>query len=295
MKKLGIVLSIAIFAIGVSSIKASLVTENMLAIGAAGNAADTTGFGAVSYQYKISKYEVTIGDFTPFYDNRASNGAIILTNNFASSYGYWNGSSAPRNLGTNAPVTYVNYNSAAQFCNWLTTGNATNGAYTIGSTGQVLSVLSHSAMAASTDKIYYVLPTEDEWYKAAYYTGSGYSLYANGTSKAPTQNVDANYGFSDGLSNPWAIGTGAFEQNGTFNMMGNVAEMLDDQQTTTRGGNYNNSATYISKSTTQAIGAVGSLTGFRVVSIGVIPEPATIGMLGLGGLLVLAVRKSLMR
>jgi len=39
----------------------------------------------------------------------------------------------------------------------------------------------------------YVIPTEDEWYKAAYYAGSGYSLYAFGTDTAPIAGTDTNY------------------------------------------------------------------------------------------------------
>lgn len=40
---------------------AEAVNINTVAIGGAGNAADTTGYGAVGYNYSIGKYEVTAG------------------------------------------------------------------------------------------------------------------------------------------------------------------------------------------------------------------------------------------
>lgn len=43
------------------------ITIDTVAVGNAGNAADpTTTYGAVSYEYNIGKYEVTIGQYTSF-------------------------------------------------------------------------------------------------------------------------------------------------------------------------------------------------------------------------------------
>jgi len=42
------------------------VTIDMVTVGDPSNAADTTGYGAVAYEYQIGKYHVTIGQYTAF-------------------------------------------------------------------------------------------------------------------------------------------------------------------------------------------------------------------------------------
>lgn len=41
-------------------------------VGDAGNAADTTGYGAVNYEFNIGKHEVTIGQYSSFLNSAAS-------------------------------------------------------------------------------------------------------------------------------------------------------------------------------------------------------------------------------
>jgi formylglycine-generating enzyme required for sulfatase activity len=187
----------------------TVIDMEFVMVATAGNPADTTGKGAVNYLYQIGKCEVTIGQFKEAYaaDNRISNGGED----------YWNKGSY--SLGTNAPATTVTWHEAARFCNWLTSGNALDGAYQLDVSGIVTNV--DRASAALAYATVYVIPTEDEWYKAAYWTGSGYSTYANGAGFAPVAHLDSNYSPTD---KPWEVVTGAQEQNGTFNMMGNVAE-----------------------------------------------------------------------
>ncbi len=116
-----------------------------------------------------------------------------------------------------------------------------------------------------------MIPTEDEWYKAAYWTGSGYSTYANGTDTPPVVQVDANYSPTDG---PWNIATGSQEQNGTFNMMGNVAEWSESvtasQNPYIFGGWYSQNDHYFSRrgilGSTSAIGESSS-RGLRIIEL----------------------------
>jgi formylglycine-generating enzyme required for sulfatase activity len=127
-------------------------------IGNAGNAADTTGYGAVDYDYRIGQHEVTIEQFMAVQaaDARVGSG----------DEGYWH--DGTRTVGVNAPASYVTMYESAMFCNWLTTGNAYEGTYQFNDSGILTNVLTRRQMNESGG-LFYVLPTEDEWYKAAYY------------------------------------------------------------------------------------------------------------------------------
>ena len=57
---LAVVLAMGSFA------RADLVSYQMVTVGDAGNAADSTGYGAVAYEYQIGKYDVTIGQYVAF-------------------------------------------------------------------------------------------------------------------------------------------------------------------------------------------------------------------------------------
>ena len=83
--------------------------------------------------------------------------------------------------------------------------------------------LQAATTALTTYGTIYVLPSEDEWYKAAYLKsdGSGYTLYATGDS-VPTAGTGANYNGAN--SAPWNVGSGTAENNGTYDMGGNVWE-----------------------------------------------------------------------
>jgi formylglycine-generating enzyme required for sulfatase activity len=253
-------------------------------IGNPGNAADAaTGYGAVSYTYQISATEVTIAEFQA---SGAGNG----------NENYWN--DGTRTVGTAAPVSQVSLYEAMKYCNYITSGNILLGAYQFDGGGVYQST--DRASAVTTYGTVYALPTEDEWYKAAYFKpdASGYSLYANGTANVPTHGTTDgwNYWNNDYVNgNPnhiWTAGFGGEEQNGTYDMMGNVWEWMEDSGGVIRGGTYyfnesslRSSARYsISPATDNNAGTVG----FRVVAV---PEPATAGLLGLSSLLLFVIRR----
>ncbi|MCF7818017.1 MAG: SUMF1/EgtB/PvdO family nonheme iron enzyme [Kiritimatiellales bacterium] len=250
----------------------------MITIGNAGNAADVAwgggqpkAYGAVGYIYQISQYEVTGAEF----------GAAVASDSRI-------GSSTP-NSGNN-PAASVNWYEAAKYCNFLTSGDAYTGVYQFDGLGNLTTVDRTAAISTYGGKTY-ALPTDDEWYKAAYYTGTGYSLYANGTGTAPVAGTEANY-----LSaSTWVGGTGAVEQNGTYDMMGNVMEWNESAYDMVgnfvlRGGEYNNTSSHQMSSNISYAPATyeDSTVGFRIVAI---PEPSTAALAGLAGLGLLAVRR----
>jgi formylglycine-generating enzyme required for sulfatase activity len=264
-----------------------IVHADFVAIGNAGNTADTTGYGAVGYSYQIAKYETTIAQWAAFY-NDASSGKVGL---FNSTYSYWNDGS--RTLGTNAPAIRISFHQAAQYCNWLTTGSATNGAYTVNESGTITAI---DRTFRNAQDVLYVIPTENEWYKAAYFKtdASGYSLYANGTDTAPNQGVTTGWNFNNAVGTPWVVGSGAIEQNGTYDIMGNVWEWMEwslSGNGIRRGGRESSDETVLKSSlrTGTLPSNEPSDLGFRVVAI---PEPASAMMLIFGAGVGMAIHRA---
>jgi formylglycine-generating enzyme required for sulfatase activity len=217
----GLIAGLLIVGYGVVSVEADFFGNGTNAfeidfalMGNAGNIADTNGYGDVAYNYKIGRYEVTVEQFSKArnLDNNISNGD---EDHWESELGEW------------APAVNVSWQEAAKFCNWLTSGDAFAGAYTV-SGGVVMGV--DRASAISTYGLVYVIPTEDEWYKAAYHTGSGYSMYANGTDTIPEKGPEgANYDYYYPYpGKPWLAWEGAGEHNATHNMNGNLWEICED-------------------------------------------------------------------
>jgi formylglycine-generating enzyme required for sulfatase activity len=252
-------------------------------IGNAGNGTDpATGnlYGAVSSNYHIGQYEVTNAQWNTF---TAVAGAPTGNDGGYSDGSYW--------TGTQQPTNRTSWYEAAQFCNYLTSGDKSKGAYLFNGNntnpGDFIDV--NRAAAITTYGTIYVIPTEDEWYKAAYFkpNASGYSLYANGTDTAPIAGVNSNYDYA--IGSPWDITNGTVEQNGTFDMMGNVWEwnetLVYGSFRGVRGGSYGYNGDYLSSSIRGNYNPYGEdlSIGFRVASV---PEPCSLVLLLIGGLVL---------
>jgi formylglycine-generating enzyme required for sulfatase activity len=199
-------------------------------VGNAGNAADPlTGYGAVGYEYKIGKYEVTNAQYVAFLNAKgASNSGAIYNSSMTSTGITQTGSSGNFSYSVtsgfeNKPVVYVSWFDAARFANWMMNGQGSNdmetGAYTLnGATSGIIT-------ANIGAQVY--LPTEDEWYKAAYYSAANtsYSLYPNGQNTITT--ADANYGNVVGSTTDVGSYSGDGSSYGTFDQGGNVWEWND--------------------------------------------------------------------
>jgi hypothetical protein len=207
------------------------ITIEMVTVGDSGNTADTTGYGAVAYEYQIGKYEVTIGQYASFlnavaaddpnavYDPRmgwpsviwsSRNIAGITQSGSPSTYKY--AVSGPfgaiRPLGADSPsdrpITLTSWSSAARFANWMANGQPTgaqgpttteNGAYDLTELCTGVVPAKHAINPNTQAPPTFYVPTENEWYKAAYYKGggtnAGYWDYATQSDSAPGNIIGA--------------------------------------------------------------------------------------------------------
>jgi sulfatase modifying factor 1 len=316
--------------------QAAPVTYDLVPVGNAGNANDpATGnlYGGVAYDYQIGKYDVTIGQYTAFLNAVAATDTYSLYNasmgtalNIAGisragssgSYTY----SVINNGGNSAnrPITYVSWFDAARFANWMANGQPTgvqtgttteNGAYNVnGATSGIApakNITNPNTSAAPT----FFIPSENEWYKAAYYSpvlnsgSGGYYTYATQSNAAPGNVIgsgsnQANYkngvysvtqSASFSFSQNYLTDVGAFTNSasfyGTFDQSGNVEQWNDRELDGTpgsfrglRGGDWDDGASSLSSNSGLAGGPSfeGSGMGFRLASPVAVPEPSTYAM-----------------
>ena len=141
-------------------------TIDFVNIGNAGNAADTTGYGAVPYEYRASTYEITQNAIT----KATASGMVGVT------AGAWTG---------NQPAADISWYEAAAFVNFLNTNSGKTAAYNLTFTTSWSMALwsSEQAWTAGGTNLYrnkdayYFLPSENEWYKAAYYNPAGSNYF----------------------------------------------------------------------------------------------------------------------
>lgn len=288
MKRETLLLAAALVAGGVQadSITHGGTTINMdfVNIGYAGNSVDASGYGAVSDNYRMGKFEVTAVQWA----------SVIAADSDVGDTGSRTGSQ---------PTASSSWLEAAKFTNWLTSGSYNNGAYQFSDPNTLIAVDRTAAIA--TYGTVYVLPTEDEWYKAAYLKsdGSAYTLYATGD-LVPGVETDANYGGAGGsYLGPWDVGTGNAENNGTFDMNGNTWEWNESASDGTldnmaedrvfRGGSGSSIEDYLQSSFRVGVSPMteDTLLGFRVAAI---PEPSSIAMVGVVSGLGLFIRRKFM-
>ncbi|MCX6874635.1 MAG: choice-of-anchor D domain-containing protein, partial [Verrucomicrobia bacterium] len=290
---LGLVALVGVAAVTPAS---GMVYPDYVLVGNPGNAADTSipesPRGAVGYEYRIGKYEITNAQYAAFLNAVAKtdphtlyNPAMGLISNGAGgiirsgsdlSYTY-----APKTNMGNKPVNYVSWFDAARFCNWMHNGQGSGstetGAYLLNgaTTGK-------DFVKQTGAKVW--IPSEDEWYKAAYYdptAGAGggdhywlyptrsntvpipatTDLYETGDISNPAANV-ANYNsgakyYVDGyfmngtVTTAGSAGVASTSYYGTFDQGGNVAEWNDAISTTTwiarglRGGSWKQVANFL--------------------------------------------------
>ncbi len=206
-------------------------------------------YGAVNYTYQISKYEVTNAQYAEFLNKVAASdpndlfhpNMDISRSGGSGSYTY----SAMASFEAK-PVTDVSFFDAMRFVNWLQNGQGTggteSGVYTIGNG------LNETRDVTAT----YFLPSEDEWYKAAYYDprseaaggppgDDNYWFYPTKNDTTPT--AESPIGGMNSANRANAVGSttdvGAYlfssSYYGTFDQGGNVREWTENIVFNARG------------------------------------------------------------
>jgi formylglycine-generating enzyme required for sulfatase activity len=254
------------------ALPSAAVTMDWVFVGNPGNPPDTArnclgmaaDCGSVAGSFFIAKYEVTNAQYAEFLNAVAAadtyglyspemttdaRGGIDRSGS-EGAYSY-----AAKSGRENHPVNFVSWYDALRFANWLHNGQPTGpqdrptterGAYTL--TGPA----SHSAERTPWAVVF--LPTENEWYKAAYYGPAGvYTDYPAGTDLptgcsvpvAAPNRANCNRAVSD-LTDVGAYG-GSASAYGTYDQGGNVWEwnQTGSLYRGMRGGSWNDAGKYL--------------------------------------------------
>jgi sulfatase modifying factor 1 len=309
---------------------AAAVAIDWVPVGNAGNAPDPNAgslhLGSVAYNYSIDKYDVTVAQYTEFLNAVAADDpyelydplmaadltiAGIARSGASGGYTYSIiGNSA------NLPVTYVSWGDAARFSNWLQNGQPVGaegpgttetGAYTMNGamTDGELNAITRNADATV------FIPSESEWYKAAFYnpaTSTYYEYPFSSNTVVPAMpgntpnsgNFTTPFGvyavtnsatmdYSQNYLTPVGAYTASASPYGLFDMGGDVGqwnEALIGPTRDVRAGAWNSDEYWLAS--WFRIGAHpsdgGPANGFRVASV---PEPSTavLAIMGIAALI----------
>ena len=318
MKKLKIMLVAVVL---LSAVNVALASVDTFGTGAnqftidfvniSGDTNPSSGYGTVNNDYRIGRFEITNDQWDKFSDSYG-----VVTGYPPNAY-----DESPYFTGTNIPNNEVSWYEAAQFVNWLNTSTGHQAAYKFtGTKGtsnytftpwEVGDAGFDSTNPFRNSNAHYYMPTEDEWFKAAYWNGTNIQTYATKVGESLHQgdgisgtgwnylddNGTSTWSDDTGLNSPWDVGSGSEELNGTYDMMGNVMEWLESKYPSTRFdylGVRGGASIYGTDDLSSSSDLYGTypnsedtFRGFRVASV---PEPCSLVLLGLGAV-VLRYRK----
>ena len=313
-----------------SAVLSDGVSFDWATVGNPGNSGETQSqgtFGAVGYAYRISKTEVTNAQYVEFLNAVAesdpyglyssqmdistqggitrsgSSGSYIYSVKADAAGGGPGGSSY---IYGNKPVVFVSWYDSVRFTNWLHNGQGNvdteSGAYTLlGGTPTPTNGL----IVGRESNAKYWLPSEDEWYKAAYHNASAgttgtYFDYATGTDSLPDNNLptadsgnSANFrffSFTNGNSLRPMTDVGAYTLSGgsygTFDQSGNVREWHETLTSLSdrgfRGGGWRSTSGNLSSSVRGILDPMNEndSLGFRVARSLLLGDSNDDGVLG---------------
>jgi formylglycine-generating enzyme required for sulfatase activity len=279
-------------------------TLDFVVVGNAGNGNDAgTGgsYGGVAYDYRMGVNEIS----------QAAINAAVAGGLTGMTAGNWSG---------NQPATSINWYQAAAFTNWLNTSTGHVAAYQLNAGLTEMTVWSSAdAWQVGGENLYrnkdayYFLPSENEWYKAAYQKNDGvtanYWDYPTGSNSAPiavasgtgagTAVYDDGYAGSEPAS---VFSAGGLSAYGTMGQGGNVFEWMEtaydginNTSSEWRGirGGYWGYPEHVLRSSDRHDNLPPSnllhILGFRVASV---PEPSAAMLMISAGMLALARRRT---
>lgn len=293
---------------------AAAVSIDLVAIGNPGNTGELQGngiFGRVTTSYQMAKFEVTNTQYVEFLNAKAATDPYELYNTLmgfsddggivrSGASGMYTYTVKPSAIGAgpngspytygDKPVNYVSWYDAVRFANWMANGQGSGstetGTYTLlGGTPVPANANSITRNANAS----WFLPTENEWYKAAYYNAAttSYFDYPTGSDTTPNNNLpladtgnSANYKIGSTTTTGDAFHpltpAGAYSASdspyGTFDQGGNVAEWNEtsggSNMRVRRGGGWNSTDTYLASATRETVFATVEInsTGFRLAA-----------------------------
>lgn len=199
-----------------------LQSIEFVSVGNPGNAPDPVnegavpGIGSVSYEYNIARHEVTNAQYAEFLTTVAStdtNGLYNVNMDTQPSGGIMRSGSPGSFTYTvkqnmhNKPVVYVSFFDAMRFINWLHNGQPI-GMQDLSTTEDGVYAISNGLSETRALGALYFLPSESEWYKAAYHQPAGqggdnddYWLYPTRSNSVPAVAIATATG---DISNPGA-------------------------------------------------------------------------------------------
>lgn len=197
-----------------------------------GNIPDRNGKGCVPYMYQMARFALTNNDWCDFLN--AVGASVVtkhklyhkdMTTGMLGGIDTKDGRYVPKSNWEKKPIVYVTYTSLLRYCNWMQTGETETGAYDL---------KANPPRRIAGAKFF--LPTDDEWYKAAYFDpkANRYWRYPTCSDDLPPQ-AFANYEKGDALAkgppyyfadvDEYAVSPSPW---GVVQMGGNAWECLED-------------------------------------------------------------------
>lgn len=270
-------------------------------VGDPGNACDPQSqgcFGAVADEYRISKYETTNYQYAEFLNAVAATDTYgLYSTSMGSGYGGITRSGSPGSYSYSAiagredmPVNYVSWYDSLRFGNWLHNGQPTGAQDSTTTEDGAYTFWDATSLGARNAGARIFLPSEDGWYKAAYYDPDAmvYFDYPAGSdtqTNCTTPGLTANTAnCASAVGDLTAVGdyTGSWSPNGSFDQGGSVwewNETIIGRSRGTRGGGFPGFLAASSRSGLKP-GTEDNNVGFRVASP--VPAPAVPSLSPLG-------------